>query len=201
MKDYCVFTGIAQAQGELTRITQGSGWDVTITTSMPIQDLVQGASLACSGICLTVVEKGEDWFTAHLSQTTLGCTTAGSWKVGSRINLERALRMGDELGGHMVTGHVDGLAQLTSRRLDGGSAVDRFEIASQFLPFLVPKGSVTLDGVSLTVHEVEGTHFTTTLIPHTLHVTTLGTLKPGDSVNVEVDMLARYVSRMTAPVA
>lgn len=167
-----------------------------IETKLPVADMPTGASVACSGACLTVVEKGENWFAVDVSGETLSKTTLGDWRPGRRINLEGALKLGDELGGHLVSGHVDGVARVTDRRADGDSI--RFTVAppQALARFIAPKGSVTLDGVSLTVNEVEADGFGVNIIPHTAEMTTFGDLKPDDRVNLEVDMLARYVARL-----
>ncbi|MBV8061557.1 MAG: riboflavin synthase, partial [Alphaproteobacteria bacterium] len=155
-----------------------------------------GASIACNGVCLTVIRKTVDSFTVQMSAETVGLTTAQFWQVGARINLEPALRAGDELGGHYVSGHVDGLATVVSRKADGDSQRFVFEVPDRFASFIASKGSVALEGVSLTVNEVDGLRFGVCLIPHTLTHTTLNALQVGDKVNLEVDMVARYVRRM-----
>lgn len=188
-----MFTGIIQAIGSIVTIDHLGDWTVTIMPRSPMNDIPLGASIACSGICLTVTETAPDHFKIQVSAETLGKTTASRWNVGTRLNLERALRMGDEVGGHLVAGHVDGVARVTSRDREGDSIRYQFEIPPEFGPFLAPKGSITLDGVSLTVNEVEGTRFGVNIIPHTRMMTTLGDCQPGDMVNFEVDMVARYI--------
>ncbi len=153
-----------------------------------------GASISCSGCCLTVVEQGADWFAADVSAETLGLTTLGAWRAGDRLNLERSLRLGDELGGHMVSGHVDGMATLVSREPENGSLRLGFRLPASLAGRLVTKGSVALDGVSLTVNVQEGDTFAVNVIPHTAAVTTLGRLRPGDGANVELDRSARPVA-------
>jgi riboflavin synthase len=161
---------------------------------------VTGASIACSGCCLTAVDLGGDWFAVDASAETLSRTTLGALRPGSRVNLERSLRLGDELGGHLVSGHVDGVAEVLAAVPEHASVRWRFRVPPELARFVAPKGSIALDGVSLTVNEVEGTVgdcvFGVNIIPHTAAVTTFGTLQPGDRVNVEIDTLARYVARL-----
>lgn len=167
-----------------------------IGTAFDMEKVEIGASIACSGACLTVVEKGGDWFSVDVSAETLACTTLGSWLEGRHINLEPSLRLGAELGGHLVQGHVDGVARVTERRPDGDSLRFEFEAPPAFSRYIARKGSVALDGVSLTVNEVDGSRFGVNIIPHTAEKTTFGTLRTGDNVNLEVDLLARYVARL-----
>ncbi|MGR3199542.1 MAG: riboflavin synthase, partial [Paracoccus sp. (in: a-proteobacteria)] len=157
-----------------------------------------GASIACDGVCPTVVAKGEDWFEVDISAETLSKTSIGSngWAVGQRLNLERALRVGDELGGHIVSGHVDGVARIVAASRDGDSLRLTFEAPAALARFVAPKGSVALNGTSLTVNEVDGNRFGINLIPHTQEVTTWGDAAEGDAVNLEIDTLARYVARL-----
>lgn len=157
-----------------------------------------GASIACSGVCLTVVEKGEGWFAADVSGETLARSTLGDWRPGTPVNLERALKLGDEMGGHLVSGHVDGIAVIRGRRAEQGSLRLTVQAPPELAKFIASKGSVALDGVSLTVNEVDGTAFGVNIIPHTAEATTLGARQPGDRVNLEIDMLARYVQRLLA---
>jgi riboflavin synthase len=197
-----MFTGIITDLGTLTSVAPGKAAKrLAIQTSYDMKSIDIGASIACNGCCLTVVEKGPDWFAADVSQETLDKTTLGAWKAGARINLERPLRLGDELGGHMVLGHVDGVARVAAVRDEAGSK--RFTIASprDLARFVAVKGSVCLDGVSLTVNEVDEAAFGVNIIPHTLAVTTFGGLKAGDPVNMEIDTLARYVARLVQPLA
>lgn len=192
-----MFTGLVQSIGEVTAIDKRGDW--VITVSAPTFDMgavVLGASIACNGICLTVIEKDDHHFKVQLSTETLSKTTAMKWVAGTRINLEPALRFGDELGGHLVTGHVDGVAYVTERRKEGDSLRYRFEAPRDFVRFVAPKGSVALDGVSLTINDVWGGQFGVNIIPHTQNHTTFGTLVVGQSVNFEVDMLARYIDRL-----
>ena len=155
-----------------------------------------GASISCGGCCLTAVEVGGDWFAVDASAETLSKTTLGTWREGTRMNLERSLRMGDELGGHLVSGHVDGLGRVVSVVAENGSWRVSFDVPLGLARFIAQKGSVAVDGVSLTVNEVAGTGFGVNIIPHTWEVTTLGGLQPGDAVHIEIDMLARYVARL-----
>ncbi len=192
-----MFTGIITDLATIAEIVAGKAakrFKIATTYDMKTVDI--GASIACNGCCLTVVEKGTGWFTVDASEETLDKTTLGSWKPGGRVNLERPLKLGDELGGHMVLGHVDGVATVTAVRDESGSK--RFTVTppKDLAKFVAAKGSVCLDGISLTVNEVGPASFGVNIIPHTLAVTTFGGLKPGDSVNMEIDMLARYVARL-----
>ena len=164
-----------------------------LATPAPV---VLGASIACSGACLTAVELGGDWFAVEASAETLAKTTVGGWQQGTRVNLERPLRIGDELGGHVVAGHVDGTGEVLSATPENGSVRWRFRAPRDLAPFIAPKGSITVDGVSLTVNDVDGEAFGVNIIPHTAAVTTFGTLQPGGRVNLEIDMMARYVARL-----
>jgi riboflavin synthase len=155
-----------------------------------------GASIACSGCCLTVVEAGADWFAVEVSAETLSLTTLGRWAPGSRVNLEGSLRLGDDLGGHLVSGHVDGLASVLSAVPENGSTRWKFLLPDNLAPFVAPKGSIAINGVSLTVNEVEGAAFGINIIPHTAQNTNFASLAVGDAVNIEIDMLARYVARL-----
>ncbi|MEO3429820.1 riboflavin synthase [Pelagibius sp. CAU 1746] len=160
--------------------------------------IAEGASIACSGVCLTLVDKGPGWFAADVSGETLSRSTLGDWAAGTPVNFERAMKLGDELGGHMVSGHVDGIAVVADRRAEQGSIRFTFEAPAELAKFIASKGSVALDGVSLTVNEVDGRRFGVNIIPHTAQATTLGGRQPGDRVNLEIDMLARYVQRLLA---
>ncbi len=197
-----MFTGIVSDIGEVIAMQPaGEGLHrLKIACGYDRASIAIGASIACSGVCLTVVGTGEEgartWFAADAAAETLKVTTAGRWKVGSKLNLERALRQGDELGGHMVSGHVDGLAEVLSREDGSDSARFTLRAPAVLSRFIATKGSVTLDGVSLTVNMVAGDDFSVLIIPHTLKVTTLWTLHAGDTINLEVDMLARYAARM-----
>jgi len=193
-----MFTGIITDVGRIRSIEDGGMRRIVLETGLETDNLDIGASVACSGVCLTAVERGSGWFAVEASNETLAATTIGDWMEGTRVNLERALRMGDELGGHLLSGHVDGLGRIVGRVADGESV--RFSIALPpgLMPFVAPKGSIALDGVSLTVNDVDEDRFGVNIIPHTLEATTFGALDSGDRVNVEVDMLARYVARQLA---
>ncbi len=191
-----MFTGIITDLGRLRRLEQGGDRRLEIETSYDTGSIAIGASIACSGVCLTVVATGDAWFAVDVSKETLSRTTVDRWRPGTAINLERPLRLGDELGGHLVLGHVDGLAEVVDRRVEGDSL--RFVLAapSALSRFIAAKGSVALDGVSLTVNEVEGDRFGINIIPHTAAATTFGSLQVGQQVNLEIDMMARYLQRL-----
>ncbi|WP_374534828.1 riboflavin synthase [Phenylobacterium sp.] len=191
-----MFTGIVTDVGRL-RAVRETNRDLRfeVETSFDLSTIDMGASISHAGCCLTIVEKGEGWFAVEISNETLGLTTLGSWKEGDPINLERAARVGDELGGHIVSGHVDGVGEVISVDSEGGSHRVKIRVPRPLHRFIAPKGSITVDGVSLTVNEVEDDVFGVNLIPHTWDVTTLGRLKPGSKVNLEIDMLARYLAR------
>jgi riboflavin synthase len=192
-----MFTGIITDSGRLRAVTETDGGRrFEIETVYDTAAIALGASIACSGACLTAVELGAGWFSADVSAETLGCTTLGEWQVGRQVNLERPLSVGAELGGHMVLGHVDGVAEVLARRPDGTSTRFSFAAPAPLARYIAPKGSVTLDGVSLTLNEVEGVSFGVNIIPHTLEVTGFGALEAGMRVNLEVDVLARYVARL-----
>ena len=197
-----MFTGIITDIGRLDALEKHGDTRLTLSCGYDAAGIDLGASIACSGICLTVVDRGsaEDgrtWFSVDASQETLDCTTLGTWQAGRSINLERSLKMGDELGGHLVSGHVDGVGEIMSIDQDGDSKRFRFGVPGDLAPYIAAKGSVALDGTSFTVNEVDGSSFGINIIPHTLEVTTWGLAKPGDRVNIEIDMLARYVARLT----
>ena len=199
-----MFTGIVTGIGRLRdRSPIGAGADMRLVIGVPdgadwagIAAVPVGASIACAGCCLTAVALGPDWFAVDVSAETLSKTALGGWQPGQPINLERALRLGDELGGHLVSGHVDGLGEVMDVRAENGS--HRIEIAApaDLARFIAPKGSIAIDGVSLTVNAVDGARFGVNIIPHTAAATTLGMLQPGARVHLEIDMLARYVARM-----
>jgi len=191
-----MFTGIVTDVGRV-RAMRDTDRDrrFEIETAYDLATVEIGASVAHAGCCLTVVEKGEGWFAVEVSGETLDKTTLADWAVGRRINLERAARVGDELGGHIVSGHVDGVGEVLSVLAEGGSHRVRIRAPRPLHRFIAPKGSITVEGVSLTVNEVEDDVFGLNLIPHTWEVTTLGTLAPGARVNLEIDMLARYLAR------
>lgn len=191
-----MFTGIVTDVGRL-RAVRETNRDLRfeVETSFDLSTIDMGASISHAGCCLTIVEKGEGWFAVEISGETISLTTLGAWKEGDPINLERAARVGDELGGHIVSGHVDGVGEVVSIESDGGSHRVKVRVPRPLHRFIAPKGSITVDGVSLTVNEVEDDVFGVNLIPHTWDVTTLGRLKPGAKVNLEIDMLARYLAR------
>lgn len=191
-----MFTGIITDIGTVRSVEQHGDRRFEITCGYDMDGVLLGASIACSGCCLTVVEKGSDWFAVDVSAESLSKTTLGDWKTGTRINLERPLKLGDELGGHIVSGHVDGVGQVLSITPDGGSLRWRFRAPDALARFIATKGSVAINGVSLTVNEVEGSEFGVNIIPHTAQYTTFGALEAGDQVNLEIDMLARYVARL-----
>jgi riboflavin synthase len=197
-----MFTGIITDIGEVVAIEKRGDTRLTIATGYDPDTIALGASIACSGCCLTAVETGrlEDgrgFFAVDASAETLARSTLGRWRTGTRINLERPLKMGDELGGHVVSGHVDDVGEIVRVQPEGDSVRFRFRVSPQIARFIAPKGSVALDGTSLTVNEVEGNEFGINIIPHTQAVTTWGKARPGDAVNVEIDMLARYVARLS----
>ena len=194
-----MFTGIVSDIGEITSVTPGGNSGdrrFVVRTKHDMAPIAIGASIACSGCCLTVVEKGGDWFAVEVSGETLDKTHLGDWQQGQRINLELSLKLGDELGGHLVYGHVDGVGKIVSMTPEGGSVRFVFEAPGDLARFIASKGSIAVDGISLTVNEVEGNRFGINIISHTQAVTTLGTARPGQRVNLEVDMLARYVQRL-----
>ena len=200
-----MFTGIITAQGFVRTMTLAADTrDMHAVIGAPEKFLagsggtVLGASIACSGCCLTVTGLGPDWFAVDVSGETVDCTTLGGWREGTQINLERALRMGDELGGHMVSGHVDGVGRVQETRPEQGSLRITVAVPEPLHRYVAPKGSVAIDGVSLTVNEVNGQSFGINIIPHTALHTTLGQRVPGDGVHIEIDMLARYVARLAA---
>ena len=194
-----MFTGIVTDVGRIRDIEKRGDTHIFIETQYDVSQVDIGASIACSGICMTVVDKGSDkdrWFAVTASGETLSKTTVGEWKVDDPVNLERPVRVGDEFGGHIVTGHIDATAELVRVAPEGESTRMTFQVPSNLARFVAPKGSVALDGVSLTVNEVDGTRFGVNIIPHTQCATTFGRLKPGTKVNFEIDLLARYVSRL-----
>jgi riboflavin synthase len=197
-----MFTGIITALGHVRAIVPiDEGHDMRLVIDTPPAFLANppvalGASIACSGCCLTAVEFGTDWFAVDASAETLAHTKLGTWTVGSRVNLERSLRVGDELGGHLVSGHVDGVGRAISGTPENASIRWLFQVPAGISRFIAVKGSVAVDGVSLTVNEVRGDTFGVNIIPHTASVTGFGTLRPNDPVNIEIDTLARYVARL-----
>ena len=198
-----MFTGIVSDIGTIERVQSEGDTRVRIATSYDPDTIDLGASIACSGVCLTVIDKGTadtHWFDVQVSGETIARTARDQWTPGRRLNLERAMKLGDELGGHIVTGHVDGIAEVIGICPEGESHRIGFAVPAALAPFIAPKGSITIDGVSLTVNTVEDhgdtTHFSVNLIPHTQAVTTLGALAQGQAVNIEIDVLARYLQRM-----
>ena len=199
-----MFTGIITDVGRVRRLRRAAGsqggpeggLDLSIATAYDTQAIAIGASIACSGVCLTVVAVEPGAFSAQASAETLSCSTLGDWREGAAVNLERALRAGDELGGHIVSGHVDGVARILDRRPEGESVRFVVEAPAALMPFIARKGSVALDGVSLTVNEVDADRFGVNIIPHTLAHTGFGEARPGQRMNIEIDPLARYVARL-----
>jgi riboflavin synthase len=194
-----MFTGIVTDIGRILDVKVTGDLRARIATGYDVKRIDIGASIACDGVCLTVVALGsepENWFDVEISAETVSKTNVGGWAPGAQVNLERALKVGDELGGHIVSGHVDGLAEVVAVRPEGGSVRVRFRAPEALAKFVAPKGSVALNGTSLTVNEVEGAEFGVNFIPHTQEVTTWGGVKVGDRVNLEVDTMARYVARL-----
>ncbi|MEZ5723291.1 MAG: riboflavin synthase [Paracoccaceae bacterium] len=191
-----MFTGIITDVGEVTDITRTGDMHARIRTGYDTETIEIGASIASDGVCLTVVDLGPDWYAVDISAETLSKTNLGTWEPGRRVNLERALKVGDELGGHIVAGHVDGVAEVVSVTGEGDSTRVQFRAPPALSRFIAPKGSVALNGTSLTVNEVQGDIFGVNLIAHTKEVTTWGAVSPGDAVNLEIDTLARYVARL-----
>ncbi|WP_299321710.1 riboflavin synthase [Parasphingopyxis sp.] len=196
-----MFTGIITDIGTIAKAEQRGDLRLAVRCGYDMVTVDLGASIACSGVCLTVVDKGEDWFAVDLSAETVSRTAQGQWNEGGRLNLERSLKLGDEMGGHIVTGHVDGIGEIVSAEPVGDSTELVICAPDDLANLIAPKGSITLDGVSLTVNEVrhtgDGCHFTINLIPHTAEVTTFDTVAAGRPVNIEIDILARYLARMT----
>ena len=196
-----MFTGIITDIGTVRSAEQRGDLRLTIACGYDLASVDLGASIACSGTCLTVVDKGPDWFAVDVSAETVSRTAAGLWREGSRLNLERALRLGDELGGHLVTGHVDGVGNVVGTCPEGASLKIGISAPADLGPYIAAKGSITTDGVSLTVNEVRDaddgtTHFSVNIIPHTAEHSTLGAIEPGRQLNLEIDILARYLKRM-----
>ncbi len=195
-----MFTGIITDIGTITETQARGDLRAVIATAYDSATIAIGASIACSGVCLTVVDKGQGWFSVDISGETQSRTADDMWAAGRRLNLERALKIGDELGGHIVTGHVDAVGHIASITADGDSRRFRFAAPKSIAPFIAPKGSVTLDGVSLTVNEVsdtdDGVLFGVNIIPHTAQHTSFGSAETGQAVNIEIDVLARYLGRM-----
>ena len=195
-----MFTGIVTDIGRIEAVEQRGDTRLRIRCGYDMATVALGASIACSGVCLTVVDKDEGWFAVDASAETLSRTAPGMWSEGRRLNLERALKVGDELGGHIVTGHVDGIGEVEATLEVGGSTRVTIIAGDEVAPYIAAKGSVAVDGVSLTVNEVEnlsdGVRFSLNIIPHTAQSTTFDVLQPGDRVNIEIDILARYLGRM-----
>ncbi|KQW83724.1 riboflavin synthase [Brevundimonas sp. Root1279] len=191
-----MFTGIVTDIGRVRKVEQTArDRRYEVETAWDVSSIDLGASISHAGCCLTVTEKGPGWFAVEVSGETLSKTNLGDWTEGHRVNLERAAKLGDELGGHIVSGHVDGLGRVVAIEPEGGSHRVHIEVPPPLHRFIAPKGSITVDGVSLTVNAVEGQRFEVNIIPHTWEATTLGSLNPGDAVNLEIDMLARYLAR------
>jgi riboflavin synthase len=193
-----MFTGIVTDLGQVKRLRRGEILELTIATAFDTASIAIGASIACSGACLSVVAVEPGAFSAQVSAETLACTTIGGWREGTQVNLERALRLGDELGGHLVSGHVDGTARIVERRPEALSVRFGFEAPADLMPLIAAKGSVALDGVSLTINEVSDVRFGVNIVPHTLASTNFGDARPGQSMNLEVDLIARHVARLLA---
>lgn len=195
-----MFTGIITDVGRVCRLRRGpraeGGIELAIATAYDSAAISLGASIACSGVCLTVVAREPGAFIVEASAETLACSTLGDWAPGTAVNLERALRLGDELGGHIVSGHVDGVARLIDRRPEGESVRFVIEAPAPLMPYIASKGSLALDGVSLTVNEVATDHFGVNIIPYTLAHTSFGEARPGRRMNLEIDPIARYVARL-----
>lgn len=195
-----MFTGIITDKGSVRSVERNGDTRFVLSTAHDAAGIELGASIACSGVCLTVVDKATDkdgnWFAVEVSRETLSCTTLGNWEEGAEVNLERSLKIGDELGGHFVLGHVDGVALVTDISPQGDSLLYTLEARNDLILCVAAKGSLALDGVSLTVNWVEDRRFGVNIIPHTQNFTTFGALQSGDCLNLEIDMLARYVARM-----
>lgn len=191
-----MFTGIITDIGEIIELEQRGDLRARIKTAYDTDGIDLGASIASDGVCLTVISLGDDWYDVEISAETVSKTNLDTWSVGKKVNLERALKVGDELGGHIVSGHVDGIAEIIKMEDEGDSTRISFRAPQDLAKFIAEKGSVTLNGTSLTVNEVEGNEFGINVIPHTQQVTTWGTAKVGDMVNLEIDTMARYVARL-----
>jgi riboflavin synthase len=192
-----MFTGIVTDIGEVREARQGNGLlTLTVATAYDTAQIPLGASIGCSGVCLTAVALEPGLFTVEVSEETLACSTLGGWRTGTRINLEQSMKLGDEMGGHLVLGHADGVVRVVERRPDGESVRFTFEAPAELAQFIAPKGSVAIDGVSLTVNDVENARFGVNIIPHTLGHTTFGDAGPGTRMNLEIDLIARYVGRL-----
>lgn len=191
-----MFTGIITDVGEIVALEQRGDLKARIKTAYDTKGIELGASIASDGVCLTVIALGDDWYDVEISAETVSKTNLGDWSEGRPVNLERALKVGDELGGHIVSGHVDGVAEIVAMKDEGDSTRFTFKAPESLAKFIAPKGSVALNGTSLTVNEVDGCDFGVNIIPHTKEVTTWGHAKIGDMINLEIDTLARYVARL-----
>ncbi|QFS83838.1 Riboflavin synthase [Roseivivax sp. THAF40] len=191
-----MFTGLITDIGEVRSLEQRGDLRARIATGYDTQTIEIGASIACDGVCLTAIAVGTDWFDVEISAESVSKTNIGAWSVGFRVNLERALRVGDELGGHIVSGHIDGVAKVVRMEEDGDSTRVTFRAPDALAKFIAPKGSVALNGTSLTVNDVDGSEFWVNFIPHTKQATTWGDTQVGDLINLEIDTLARYVARL-----
>jgi riboflavin synthase len=191
-----MFTGIITDIGTILELEQRGDLRARIGTSYDTKTVDIGASIACNGVCLTAIALGEGWFDVEISAESVAKTNISTWAQGGRVNLERALKVGDELGGHIVSGHVDGVARITAMKDEGDSTRVTLEAPKELARFIAPKGSVALNGTSLTVNEVEGASFGINFIPHTKDATTWGAAEVGDLINLEIDTLARYVARL-----
>ncbi len=200
-----MFTGIITDIGTIRSVEQRGDLRIVVETAYDMATVAMGASIACSGACMTVVDRGQGWFAIDVSSESVSCTAPGLWVAGGKLNLERAMKIGDELGGHIVTGHVDGIGDVLGVCPEGDSRRIGIRVPESIAPFVAQKGSITVDGVSLTVNDVrdadDGTHFSVNIIPHTAAMTTLGDLAAGSHVNLEIDILARYLARMQARVS
>ncbi|WP_422049536.1 riboflavin synthase [Shimia sp.] len=192
-----MFTGIITDVGKIAELEQRGDLRARISTAYDTSSIEMGASIASDGVCLTVIAMGEGWYDVEISGETVSKTNLAAWEAGRRVNLERALKVGDELGGHIVSGHVDGVAKIVKMTDEGDSTRFTFEAPEALAKFIAPKGSVALNGTSLTVNEVDGCTFGVNIIPHTKEVTTWGDAKEGDLINLEIDTLARYVARLS----
>tara|TARA_X000000950_G_C13558065_1_gene514406 strand:- start:56 stop:640 length:585 start_codon:yes stop_codon:yes gene_type:complete len=188
-----MFTGITTNTGFIKAINKQVNGEYTIESDIDLSDVKVGSSILCSGICLTIVKKEKSFFTVNISEETLKVTNAKSWKKGSKLNLEKSLKVGDELGGHIVTGHIDKTTCLMQKKKLQKSLILIFELPNELQRFICKKGSIAIEGISLTVNEVEDKSFSISIIPHTFDITTLGAIKKGDIVNLEIDILARYI--------
>jgi riboflavin synthase len=195
-----MFTGIITDVGSVELVSRRGDTTFKIRTRHDPSQIPIGASIACSGACLTVIgkggEAGDAWFTVEVSAETISKTTLGTWEIGTRVNLEKSLRVGDEIGGHIVSGHVDGVGEIVAITPEGDSLRFRIRAPKTLAKFIAPKGSVAIDGTSLTVNEVDGAQFGVNIIPHTAKETTWGSMRVGQGVNIEIDMLARYLARL-----